>query len=84
MKFDFRDGDPGWTGIDMTRERDALEPGMLALGQNTRLRTRRARQRSGTAMPGDFNPTNGFTNYLVGSGVFTDPNGDELLLVAAG
>ena len=29
MKFDFRDGDPGWTGIDMTRERDALEPGML-------------------------------------------------------
>ena len=33
MKFDFRDGDPGWTGIDMTRERDGLSLVCWRLGK---------------------------------------------------
>lgn len=82
MRFGFRDGDAGWTGIDMTREPDALEPGILHLGQNTRLRSRRCRQRSGTSIPPEFNPRGGFTASLVGSGNFNDPNGNDLLLVA--
>lgn len=75
-------GDSRWMGIDSTRDRDKLAPGMLYDGQNTRLRTGTVRQRRGTVMPADFNPVGGFTNFLVGSEVFRNPNGDEVLLIA--
>ncbi len=91
MRFDFygqRDtpditgGDDRFIGIDMTRDHPVVAPGMLTRGENTRVRTGRVQQRLGTLMPGDFNPVAGFGNYLVGSGVFRNPNGDEILLVA--
>jgi hypothetical protein len=79
---DVTGGDNAWQGINSTLDKPNLPPGFLSLGQNTRVRTGRVRQRKGTFMPGDFNPTAGFGNYLVGSGVFRDPNGNELLVVA--
>ena len=78
----FLAGDDRWIGIDMTRDRDKAGPGMLRLGENTRLRNGTVRQRYGTQIPQDFNPSGGFSNFLVGSGIFRNPNGDEVLLVA--
>jgi hypothetical protein len=78
----FITGDDRWTGIDSTRDRDKIAPGRLYKGENTRLRTGTIRQRGGTQIPSDFNPTGGFTNSIIGSGIFRDPNGDEALLVA--
>jgi hypothetical protein len=75
-------GDDRWVGIDSTRDKPNVQAGLLTIGENTRVRTGRVQQRRGTFMPGDFNPVAGFGNYLVGSGVFRDPNGNELLLVA--
>lgn len=79
---DVTGGDSGFVGIDMTRDKPNVQTGFISLGQNTRLRTGRGKQRKGTFMAGDFNPPAGFGNYLVGSGVFRDPNGDEWLVVA--
>jgi len=76
-------GDVGWTGINSTLDRLNIPPGYLYRGENTRVRTGHVTQRKGTYMPGDFNPTAGFgVSTLVGSGVFRDPNGQELLVVA--
>ena len=80
---DAEDGDVSFVGIDTTRgqdRRDVLRPGYLAAGQNTRLRTGSAAQRDGTIRPADFNP--GFAARIVGSGVFRDPNSNELLMIA--
>src|SRR5215471_17396046 len=78
----FVDGDGAWIGIDSTRDRDKAARGMLYKGENTRLRTGTAKQRPGTLIPPDFNPTAGLSPPLAGSGIFRDPNGDEILLVA--
>lgn len=78
----FTDGDLGWLGIDSTHDRDKIIRGMLYEGRNTRLRTGSVKQRGGTQIPQDFNPTGGFENSLVGAGLFKDPLGRELLLVA--
>lgn len=78
----FVDGDIGWVGIDSTSDREKLEEGMLYVGENTRLRQRSVKQRLGTQIPPDFNPAAGFANRLIGSGIFRDPNGNEVLLVA--
>ena len=75
-------GDSGWVGINSTIDKPSLQPGFLSRGENTRLRTGRAQKRKGTFMPGDFNPTAGFGNTLIGSGVYRNPNGDEVLLLA--
>jgi hypothetical protein len=75
-------GDYAWLGIDMTRDKPNLQPGMMSLGQNSRCRTGRVRQRNGTILPTDFNIDSGIRISLVGSGVFRNPNGDEVLLVA--
>jgi hypothetical protein len=80
---DATSGDNGWQGINSTLDRPNVPQGFLYRGENTRCRTGRVRQRSGTYMPGDFNPPAGFgVSTLVGSGVFRDPNGNELLVVA--
>ena len=91
MRFDFYSrgdtpdttgGDASWTGIDMTRDKPNVQPGFYTLGQNTRCRTGRIKQRRGTFAPGDFNPPAGFGNFQIGSGVYRNPNGDEVLLLA--
>jgi len=73
------EGDSRFNRLDMTRDRALLEPGTLALSENKRLINGIAATRPGCQFPPDFNP--GFTNQLVGSGVFSNPNGDEMLLV---
>lgn len=78
----FTDGDGQWVGIDSTRNRDKVAPGMLYIGENTRLRTGTVKQRAGTQIPQDFNPVGGFASRIIGSGQFRDPNGAEMLLVA--
>lgn len=78
----FMAGDDRWIGIDSTRDRDKVQQGLLYRGENTRLRTGTCRQRAGTQIPQDFNPVAGFTNFLIGSGMFRDPQGREILLVA--
>jgi len=79
---DVTGGDSAFQFIDMTRDKPNVAAGGISLGQNTRLRTGRVKQRKGTFMAGDFNPPTGFGNYLVGSGVFRDPDGAEWLVVA--
>jgi hypothetical protein len=76
------EGDDGWVGIDMTRDKPSVSQGRLSRGQNTRLVTRKAKQRNGTAIPQDFNPVGGFVNSIIGSGVYRNPTGDQVLLVA--
>src|SRR4030095_15426815 len=84
-----REGDLGWIGIDMIHaesDRAAVQPGFLARAENKRLRTRASVKRAGTILPEDFNPS-GFTppsqtSYIVGSGVFANPNAEEQMLVA--
>ena len=78
----FAAGDDRWIGIDSTRDRDKIVPGMLYLGENTRLRTGVVRQRKGTQRAPDFNPVGGFATRLIGSGIYRNPSGDESLLVA--
>jgi hypothetical protein len=79
---DTPNGDDRFIGIDMTRKRQLLGPGMLALGQNTRLDSGTVYQRNGTIIPTDYNPTGGFTNALVGSGVYSDPDSKEIMVIA--
>jgi hypothetical protein len=74
------DGDSRFTGLDMVRERSLLAPETLARAENKRLRNGPAETRPGTALPSDFNP--GFGNQLIGSGIYSNPNGDEVLMVA--
>jgi len=75
-----RDGDTQFIGVDMTRDPDQLGPGMMSRSENKRCRNRKCQTRPGTALPGDFNPV--FGNYLNGSGVYNNPNADEVLLVS--
>ena len=68
----FSEGDARFNGLDMTRDRALLQPGTLAVSQNKRLFNGAAATRPGVAWLTDFNP--GYTNTLVGSGVFSRPN----------
>lgn len=75
------DGDSKFTGIDMTRDRALLAPGILARAENKRLRDGAAATRLGNVLAPDFNPE--FTaTRLVGSGIYSNPNGVEIMLVA--
>ena len=73
------EGDARFIGMDLTRDPPLLQPGMLHYSGNKRLLNGVAETRPGIQFPPDFNP--GYTNQLVGSGVFSNPNGDEMLLV---
>lgn len=75
-----QDGDPFFKGIDMIHDPSVLPPGYLAKAENKRLREGPAATRPGTALPGDFNPV--FTNTFIGSGIFNNPNGSQVMLVA--
>jgi hypothetical protein len=74
------DGDPGFRGIDMLHDRGSLQTGFLARCENKRLRDGPAKTRLGTSFPGDFNPP--FTDKIIGSFIYSNPNGDEVMLVA--
>lgn len=74
------DGDVGFKGIDMIHDRAMLPPGYLARGENKRLREGPASTRLGTGFPADFNPV--FENKILGSGIYSNPNGAEVMLVA--
>jgi len=74
------DGDAKFIGVDMTRDRALLGPGMMAGTLNKRLRNGAAATRPGNLQPGDFAAP--FTNTFIGSGIYSNPNGDEVMLVA--
>lgn len=81
------DGDPqpgasglAFRGMDMVRDRDKLPPGMVHYAANKRMRTGSCLKRPGNIQPSDFNPI--FGARIIGSGVYSDPNGDEKMLVA--
>jgi hypothetical protein len=74
------DGDWYFTGMDMVRERGLLQPGILARSENKRLRNGTADTRLGTVLPADFVSVAG--TELLGSAVYNNPNGDEVILVA--
>lgn len=74
------DGDSQFIGLDMRRDRDKLPPGFLARSENKRLANFGAATRGGFGLAADFNAA--FEDVMVGSGVFNNPNGDRVLLVA--
>ena len=74
------DGDVGFQGTDMLHERSFLQPRMLARCENKRLWDGPAATRAGTTFPGDFNPA--FEGRIIGSAIYSNPNGDEIMLVA--
>lgn len=74
------DGDPGFVGIDMLHDRSQLGPGYLARAENKRLRDSVAATRPGTTFTADFNPA--FANKIIGSHIYSNPNGDQVMLVA--
>jgi hypothetical protein len=74
------DGDAKFVGIDMTRDRPLLQPGMVARAENKRLRIGAAATRLGNVQPADFAPA--FVANFIGSGIFSDANGNEQMLVA--
>jgi hypothetical protein len=77
------EGDAGWVGVDMLHGEDdagAVQPMFLSRHENKRLRTRSSIKRKGSIEPPDFNPR--FANRFVGSGIFSNPNGEEVMLVA--
>ena len=74
------DGDTGFIGIDMRHDRGELPPGYLARGENCQLLDGTAATRPGTTFPSDFNPL--FANAIIGSHIYSNPNGDQVMLVA--
>jgi hypothetical protein len=77
------EGDAGWVGVDMLHGEDdagAVQPMYLARHENKRLRTRSSIKRKGSIEPPDFNPD--FAGRFVGSGIFSNPNGEEVMLIA--
>jgi hypothetical protein len=74
------DGDPIFVGINMLHDRGSLSAGYLARAENKRLRDGPAATRPGITAPPDFNPV--FEDLIVGAGIYNNPNGDEVMLVA--
>src|SRR4029077_3351372 len=74
------DGDAKFAGVDMTRDRALLAPGILARSENKRLRIGAAATRLGNLQAPDFQAA--FNARFIGSGIFSNPNGDEVMLVA--
>jgi hypothetical protein len=57
-----------------------LQPGTLARSENKRLRIGAAATRLGNVQASDFNVA--FVNQFIGSGIYSNPNGDEVMLIA--
>lgn len=71
--------DAVFTGLDMTRDRGLLPPGMIARGENNRMRNGNAERRPGNILPGDFQAP--FASPIIGSGIYSNPNSEEVMLV---
>jgi len=75
-----QDGDAGWKGLDLIHDPGTVEPGYLIKSYNKRLREGPASTRPGTTEPADFAAP--FENIIIGSGIYSNPNGSEVMLVA--
>lgn len=75
-----QEGDPRFVSVNMKLDRDKLETGVLAKSVNKRLRKGIAATRDGTWPPVFANIVN--PTRIRGWGVYSNPNGDEVLLVA--
>jgi hypothetical protein len=75
------EGDSKFIGVDMARDRGLLAPGLVARAENKRCRDGVYRTRPGTIEPDDFNVA--FTGQILGSHIYSNPNGEEVMLVAA-
>lgn len=64
----------------MTRDRGALPPGMIARGENNRMRNGTCERRPGNILPGEFQAP--FEANIIGSAVYRNPNAEEVMLVA--
>lgn len=74
------EGDQAFLGMNMKQERSELPAGMFAIGNNIRVARGPAQKRRGTVAPAFANAA-AFAAIL-GSGIYSNPNGDEVLLVA--
>src|SRR5438552_127952 len=74
------DGDAIFIGMDMKTPKEYLQPGVCSLSINKRLSDGRAVTRPGTVMPKFANAISFGT--ILGSGLYNNPNGISLLLVA--
>ncbi len=76
------DGDEAFVGVNAKLSRAKLPPGTLALAINKRLRSGTADTRPGTVMPVFANIIGFSGTQIKGAGVYSNPNGEESLLVA--
>jgi hypothetical protein len=76
------EGDQQFVGIQMTLDRDKLTNGYIARGENNRMKRGICAPRGGTIIPTFANVYP--LNTIYGSGLFSNPNGDEHILVAIG
>lgn len=83
-------GDVAFIGVNSRLAPDQLGPGLLADGQNLRLRTGQPETRPGVVKPGWLNVTRPGVDSTIrpvqsfyGVGNFQDPNGQEWVLIAA-
>lgn len=74
------EGDSFFDRVDMKNDRSTLPVGTLALSVNKRLRYKRADARKGTWLPVFANILD--LTEIDGFGVYSNPNGQEVLLVA--
>lgn len=74
------DGDAVFLGLNMKTSREYLTSGYYALAINKRCADGRLGTRGGTVMPVNANAI-AFSSIL-GSGVYSNPNGSEVLLIA--
>src|SRR5947209_2701918 len=75
-------GDVQLIGIQMTLDRDKLQPNYIARGENNRMNRGICQPRGGTVIPAFANVDPLDTVY--GSGLFSSPSGAEHMLVAVG
>lgn len=89
------DGDAGLIGVNALLEpsllrsqhiygdtnEQLLSPGTVSHAQNKRFSKGHAEPRPGTVTPPQFNIDGGWTATIYGSGVFSDPNGFEWLMI---
>jgi hypothetical protein len=74
------EGDNGYTGLNMKLDRDKLTAGQMARAENNRFNRGIAAPRGGTIMPTFANVYP--VGVIWGSGLFSNPNGEEHIIVA--
>lgn len=73
------EGDAEFVGLDMKTDRDKLQPGQYARGENKRCHRKSVEDRLGVITP-VFANVEAMT--ILGSGVYSNPNGEEVQLHA--